>query len=225
MKTRKKRERDQWDELLDRIDFKGLAQEEVPGQGGILKQLTGRLLQKAREAEMAEHLGYGKYDSAGDNSGDSRNGYSEKTVCLENRQAVIQVPGDRNGTFEPALLPKHRKRMPLFNDQIIPMYSFGMANRDIKSRLEQVYNGEVPPELVSRVTDAVMEDARDWQSRPLEKSYAIVYRYLSPASRTRYPKTRSQDSNPCARWPAPPPVPVSSCGPHAIHQSLSPFPP
>jgi transposase-like protein len=147
----------------------------VPGQGGILKQLTGRLPQKVLEAERSEHPGYEKHDNAGDNSGDSRNGHSEKTVCLENRQAVIQVPRDRNGTFEPAILPKHQKRMPLFNDQIIPMYSFGITNRDVKSRLEQVYNVEVPPELASRVTDAVMEDAGDWQSRPLEKSYAVVY--------------------------------------------------
>jgi transposase-like protein len=136
MKTGKKRERDQWDELLDKIDFKGLGQEAVPGQGGLLKQPSGRLLQKAREAEMAEHPGYGKHDSAGDSSG-----------------------GIRNGTFEPAILPKYQKRVPLFNGQTIPMYSFGMANRDIKSRLEQVYNADVPPELISRGTDAVMEDA------------------------------------------------------------------
>jgi transposase-like protein len=170
MKTGKKRERDQRDELPDKTGFKGLGQEAMPGPGGLLKQPSGRLLEKALEAEMAEHLGCGKHDSAGDSSGDSRNGHSEKTVYLENQEAVIHVPRDRNGTFEPANLPKHRKRMPLFNDQIISMYSFGMANRDIKSRLEQVHNVEVPPELVSRVTDAVMEDVRDWQSRSLEKS-------------------------------------------------------
>jgi hypothetical protein len=116
-------------------------------------------------------LGYKKYDSAGD----SRNGYSEKTVYLENRQAVIQTPQDRNGTFGPAILPKRRKRAPLFKGRIIPMYSFGMANRDVKSRLEQVCNVEVPPELASRVADTVTEDAGDWRSRPLGKSYAVVY--------------------------------------------------
>jgi transposase-like protein len=189
MNTRKKRERDQRDELLDKTSFKGLGQEAAPGPGGLLKQPSGRLLQKVLEAEMAEHLGYGKHDSAGDNSGDSRNGHREKTVCLENRQAAIQVPRDRNGTFGPAVLPKYQKRVPLFNGQIIPMYSFGMTNRDIKSRLEQVYNAEyssgfaeyssdlvdVLAELASRVTDAVMKDAGDWRSRALEKSYAIVY--------------------------------------------------
>jgi transposase-like protein len=102
---------------------------------------------------MTEHLGYEKHDNAGDHHGDSRNGYSEKTVCLENQEAVIQVPQDRNGTFEPELVPKYQKRVPLFNDQIISMYSFGMTNRDIKSHLEQVYNVEVSPDLISRVTD------------------------------------------------------------------------
>jgi transposase-like protein len=174
-KVRKERERDRWDDLLDKIDFKGLTQEEVVGQGGLIKQLTGRLLQKALEAEMTGHLGYEKHDNAGDNSGNSGNGYSEKTVLTENQEAVIQVPRDRQGTFEPEILPKYQKRVPLFNEQIISMYSFGMTNRDIKSHLEQVYNVEVSPELISRGRDAVMEDVREWQSRVLEKSYAIVY--------------------------------------------------
>jgi transposase-like protein len=172
---RKKRERDQWDDLVDQIDFKGLTQDEVLGRGGLLKQLTGRVLQKALEAEMTSHLGYEKHDRAGDQSGNSRNGYSGKTVLTENQEAVIPVPRDRQGTFEPEILPKYQKRVPLFNDQILSMYSFGMTNRDIKSHLEQVYNVEVSPELTSQVTDAVMEDVREWQSRPLEKSYAIVY--------------------------------------------------
>jgi transposase-like protein len=175
-KTRARRkEKDQWDTLLDQIDFKGLTQEEVLGQNGLVKQLTGRLLQKALEAEMTVHLGYEKNSNAGDHSGDSRNGYSEKRVLTENQETAVNIPRDRNGTFEPAILPKYQKRVPLFNDQIISMYSFGMTNRDIKSHLEQVYHVEVSPELISRVTDAVMEDVKEWQSRALEKSYAIVY--------------------------------------------------
>jgi transposase-like protein len=102
-KTRKKGERDQRDDLLDTIDFKWLTQEEALGQGGFIKQLTGRLLQKALEAELTEHVGYEKHDNAGDNSGNRRNGHSEKTVFLENQEAVIQVPRDRNGTFEPEI--------------------------------------------------------------------------------------------------------------------------
>jgi transposase-like protein len=164
-----RKEKDQWDTLPDPVDFKGLPLEEVPGQDGPVKQLTGRIPQKALETEMTVHLGYEKNSNAGDNSGDSRNGYSERTICLENQEPVIQVP--RNGTFGPEILPKYQKRTPLFNDRIIPMYSFGMTNRDIKSHPEQEYNVKVSPEL----TSGVMEDVRERQSRVLEKSYAIVY--------------------------------------------------
>jgi transposase-like protein len=138
------------DRMLDQVNLKGLTQEEVLGQDGLLKQLTGKLLSKILEAEMADHLGYEKHSSAGDNSGDSR-----------------------NGTFEPLIIPKYEKRVPLFNDQIISMYSFGMTARDIKAHLKKIYHVEVSPELISHVTEAVMEEVKEWQSRPLEKSYAI----------------------------------------------------
>ena len=169
------KEKDILDQILDTIDFKGLTQDEVVGQDGIIKQLTGRILQRALEAEMTEHLGYEKNSNAGDNSGNSRNGHTEKTVLLENQSTEIEIPRDRNGTFEPVIIPKHEKRVPLFNDQIISMYSFGMTDRDIKAHLEKIYNVEVSPDLISRVTNAVIEEVREWQNRPLEKSYAIVY--------------------------------------------------
>ena len=175
--ARKKREKEKdiIDQLLDNIDFRGLTQDEVVGQDGLIKQLTGRILQRALEAEMTEHLGYEKNSNAGDNSGNSRNGHTGKTVLLENQSATIEVPRDREGTFEPVIVPKHEKRVPLFNDQIISMYSFGMSDRDIKSHFEKIYNVEVSPDLISRVTNAVLEEVREWQNRPLEKSYAIVY--------------------------------------------------
>jgi transposase-like protein len=120
----------------------------VLDRGGLLKQLTGRVLQKAWEASnlrfaLTEHLGYEKHDNAGDHSGDSRNGHSEKTVFTENQEAVVQVPRDRNGAFEPQIVSKSRKRVPLFKDQILSMYFFGMTNQDRKSRLEQVYHVKV----------------------------------------------------------------------------------
>jgi transposase-like protein len=124
---------------------------------------------------MTEHLGYEKNSNAGDNSGNSRNGHTEKTVLLENQSTTIEIPRDRNGSFEPIIVPKHEKRLPLFNDQIISMYAFGMTDRDIKAHLEDIYNVEVSPDLISRVTNAVMEEVREWQGRPLERSYAIVY--------------------------------------------------
>jgi len=116
-RKRGKKEKDIIDQLLDNIDFRGLTQDEVVGQGGLIKQLTGRILQKALEAEMTEHLGYEKNSNAGDNSGNSRNGHTEKTVLLENQSATIEIPRDRNSTFEPVIVPKHEKRVPLFNDR------------------------------------------------------------------------------------------------------------
>ena len=124
---------------------------------------------------MTEHLGYEKNSNDGDNSGNSRNGHTDKTVLLENQSTTIEVPRDRNGTFEPVIVPKREKRVPLFNDQIISMYSFGMTDRDIKAHLEKIYNVEVSPDLISRVTNAVLEEVKEWQNRPLEKSYAILY--------------------------------------------------
>jgi transposase-like protein len=107
---------------------------------------------------MTERLGYEKNSSIGDNSRNNRNGHSEKTVPLESQSTTIEVPQDMNGTFELIIVPKHKKRLPLFNGQIISMYSFGMTDRDIKSYLEKIYNVEVSPDLISRVTNAVLED-------------------------------------------------------------------
>ena len=174
-RKREKKEKDILDQILDHIDFRGLTQDEVVGQNGLIKQLTGKLLQRALDAEMTEHLGYEKNSNVGDNSGNSRNGHTEKTVLLENQSTTIDVPRDRNGTFEPIIVPKYEKRVPIFNDQIISMYSFGMTDRDIKSHLEKVYNVEVSPDLISRVTNEVLEEVREWQNRPLEKSYPILY--------------------------------------------------
>jgi transposase-like protein len=137
--------------------------------------LTGRILPRALEAEMTEHLGYEMNSNAGDNSGNSRNGRTGKTVLLENQNTTVEVPRDRNGAFEPVIVPKHEKRVPLFNDQIIWMYSFGMSERNIQKHLEKLYNVEVSPDLISRVTNDVIEELREWRNRPLEKSYAIVY--------------------------------------------------
>jgi transposase-like protein len=175
MANREKKEKDQWDVLLDQIDFKGLTQDEVLGQNGLGKQLTGRLLQRVLETEMDGHLGYGKHDNAGDNSGDSRNGYSGKTVLAENQELTVAVPGDRNGTFEPQIIPKYQKRVPLFNDQVISMYAFGMITRNIQEHIKKICDIDISPESISRITDAMMEEVREWQSRPLESSYVILY--------------------------------------------------
>jgi transposase-like protein len=169
------KEKDIIDQILDNIDFKGLTQDEVVGQDGLIKMLSGKILQRALEAEMTDHLGYEKNSNAGDNNGNSRNGYTEKTVLLENGKTSIDVPRDRNGTFEPIIVPKHEKRVPLFNNQVISMYASGMTDRKIKEHIERVYNVDVSADMISRITDAVIDEVREWQNRPLEKSYAIVY--------------------------------------------------
>ena len=172
----KKKEKDVIDLMLDQIDFHGMTAEELSGENGLLKQLTSRFYSRALDAEMDAHLGYKKNDNAGDNSGNSRNGYTSKSVITKDNDTVeIQVPRDRNSSFEPVIIPKHEKRTPLFNDQIISMYSFGMSTRDIQRHLQNVYGVEVSPELISNITESVMADVREWQSRPLEKSYPILF--------------------------------------------------
>lgn len=172
----KTKEKDVIDQLLDQIDFHGMTAEELAGENGLLKKLTSRFYSKALDAEMDEHLGYKKNDNAGDNSGNSRNGYTTKTVITDDNDTIeVQVPRDRNSTFEPVIIPKHEKRTPLFNDQIISMYSFGMSTRDIQRHLQQVYGVTVSPETISNITESVMSDVREWQNRPLEKSYPILF--------------------------------------------------
>lgn len=173
---RNKKEKDAIDLMLDQIDFHGMTKDELAGENGLLRQITKRFYERALEAEMDTHLGYVKNDNAGDNTGNSRNGYSEKSVILNDNSTVeIDVPRDRNSTFEPVIIPKHERRSPLFNDQIISMYSFGMSCRDIRRHLQNVYGVEVSPELISNVTESVAADVREWQSRPLEKSYPILF--------------------------------------------------
>ena len=172
----KKKEKDVIDLMLDQIDFHGMTAEELSGENGLLKQLTSRFYSRALEAEMDAHLGYKKNDNAGDNSGNSRNGYTSKSVITKDNDTVeVQVPRDRNSSFEPVIIPKHEKRTPLFNDQIISMYSFGMSTRDIQRHLQNVYGVEVSPELISNITESVMADVREWRSRRLEKSYPIFF--------------------------------------------------
>ena len=124
---------------------------------------------------MDHHLGYEKHSKDGNNTGDSRNGTSKKTIIADNREIEIDVPRDRNGSFESIAVQKHQKRTPLFNDQIISLYSRGLSTRDIKTHLEDIYGVEVSPELISRVTDAVESEVIEWRNRPLQAIYPVVY--------------------------------------------------
>ncbi len=175
MAKKNKPEKDAIDQIVDQLDLQGVTQEELFGEDGLVKMLTAKILNKALEAEMDAHLGYPKHSSAGDKSGNSRNGYSSKKVLTRDQEVTIDVPRDRNGNFEPTLVGKYEKRLPVFNDQIISLYSRGMTLRDIQSHLQEMYAVEVSAELISQVTDSVFEEVREWRARPLESIYPIVY--------------------------------------------------
>lgn len=161
--------------LLDQLIAGYRKPEDLLGENGLLKQLTKRLIERAMQAEMADHLGYAKNDSSGKNSGNSRNGTSKKKIKGDFGEIDIAVPRDRQSTFAPVIVPKGETRFKGFDDKIISMYARGMTTRDIQTHLEEVYGVEISPSLVSRVTDAVTEEVRLWQNRPLDELYPIVY--------------------------------------------------
>lgn len=161
-------------ELLDRL-LEGKTPEEIVGDGGLVSELTKRLMERALEGELTGHLGYEKHAPEGRNGGNSRNGRSQKRVRTGTRDLEIEVPRDRDGSFDPKLIRKGQRRLPGFDEKVIALYSRGMTTREIQGHLKDLYQVEVSPELISTVTDAVLEDVRAWQARPLEGVYPIVY--------------------------------------------------
>jgi putative transposase len=162
-------------ELLDELLAGYQKPEDLLGDEGLFKQLKKALLERALGAELSAHLGYEKGDPAGRGTGNSRNGYSDKTVLTEDGEVDISVPRDRNGTFEPVIVPKGERRIEGFDDRIISLYARGMSVREIQGHLQELYGVEVSPDLISRVTDAVLEEVREWQNRPLDSVYPVVF--------------------------------------------------
>lgn len=162
------------DELLDQL-MEGLDRpEDLLGYKGLLQELKKALIEKALGAELTHHLGYERNDPAGRGSGNSRNGKSKKTVRDKDGQIEISVPRDRQGTFEPQLIQKGQTRIKGFDEKVISMYARGMTVREIQSRLKDIYAVDVSPDLISRVTSAVMEEVREWQTCPLDSVYPVV---------------------------------------------------
>lgn len=162
-------------ELVDEL-LKGYQKpEDIIGENGLLKRLMKALLERTLNAELTHHLGYEKHDPAGHNSGNSRNGATSKTVKGEFGEIVVDTPRDRNGTFEPQILGKHQTRFEGFDDKILSMYARGMTTREIQGHLQEMYGIEVSPTLISDVTDAVLDEVKGWQNRPLETIYGVVY--------------------------------------------------
>jgi putative transposase len=149
--------------------------EDLMGPEGILKQLTKALVETAMDAELTSHLGYEKGDRASKKASNFRNGSSKKTLIGEDGPVEIQVPRDREGSFEPQIIPKGQRRFDGFDEKIIAMYARGMTVREIQGFLEEQYGTKVSPDLISEVTDAVLEEVKGWQLRPLEKMYPIVF--------------------------------------------------
>ena len=163
------------DDLLDALmkDYKN--PEDLIGESGLLKQLTKQLLERAMQAEMTEHLGYEKNAPTAKKTNNSRNGSYKKKVKGEFGNLNIEVPRDRDSSFDPVILPKGQSRFTGFDDKIIALYARGMTTRDIQAHLEEMYGVEVSPTLVSQVTQAIQEEVTLWQNRPLEEVYPIVY--------------------------------------------------
>jgi putative transposase len=162
-------------ELLDELLSGVTSPEDLTGESGLFKQLKKALMERALGAELTHHLGYEKGDPAGRGSGNSRNGYSEKTVLTEEGSVELEIPRDRAGTFEPQLVPKGVTRLDGFDGKIISLYARGMTVREIQGHLKELYGTEVSPDLISRVTDAVLDEVKEWQARPLDTVYPVVF--------------------------------------------------
>jgi putative transposase len=159
------------DELLK--DYKG--PESFWGESGLYAQLKKKIIERTLNAEMDHHLGYTKHDPKGHHSGNSRNGRGRKTVVVDSDQVELEPPRDRNGTFEPQLIPKREKYFTGFDDKILAMYARGMSVRDIQSCLLEMYQIDVSEGLISQATEGIMEEVTAWQNRPLDNIYPIVF--------------------------------------------------
>jgi putative transposase len=163
------------DQLLDNLIQDCTKPGEVFGDEGLFKRLQKALLERMLEGELTHELGYQKHATDGHNTGNSRNGYSKKTLKGEIGELDIQVPRDRNSSFEPQIIQKNQTRFDGFDDKIIALYARGMTTRDIQAQLQELYGVEVSPSLISEVTEEVMEEVKTWQSRPLDRLYPVVF--------------------------------------------------
>lgn len=160
------------DALIADADAAGIS---IDGPGGLISQMIKAVLERGLETEMADHLGYDRGDPAGSGTGNSRNGFTPKTVITTAGQTRIDVPRDRNGSFEPQLVPKRQRRLGATSDMILSLYARGMTTRDIKAHLAEVYGVEVSHETVAKVTEVVVEEIRSWQARPVDEVYPIGF--------------------------------------------------
>src|ERR1700741_5585559 len=163
------------DEIIEELLQGYATPQDLLGEEGLFKELKKRLLERALGAELSDHLGYEKGDPAGRGSGNSRDGTSAKTILTEDGEIDIAVPRDRAGSFEPLVIAKGQTRFDGFDDNILSLYARGMTVREIQGHLAELYGAEVSPDLISRLTDAVLDEVREWQNRPLDTVYPVVF--------------------------------------------------
>ena len=160
------------DDLVEQARMSGL---QLTGEGGLLAQLTKRVLESALEGEITDHLGYDKHDPAGHNGGNSRNGTRSKTVLTEVGPVEIDVPRDRDGTFEPRIVRKRQRRLSGVEDLVISLSAKGLTTGEIAAHLAEVYGADVSRQTISTITDRVMDGMAEWQNRPLDPVYPVVF--------------------------------------------------
>jgi putative transposase len=160
-------------EILDALMEAATGPQGLFGKGGVLETLKGALMQRMLEAEMTEHLGYEKHTVT--DIENARNGYSEKTVHTESGATTIQIPRDREASFEPRLVPKHSRRLEGFDAKVLALYSRGLPTREIQAYLAEIYGVEISPDLISRVTDAVVSEMEEWRARPVDAVYPVIF--------------------------------------------------
>ena len=163
------------DEVVDELLAGARTEEEIVGPGGVLSQLTKRLVERALEVELTDHVGYERHQEPPGGAQNTRNGSTPKRLITEHGSVGIDTPRDRDGSFEPRIVRKRQRRFEGFDDKILALYSRGLSTRDIEAHLADIYGVKVGRDLISRVTDAVMDDARAWQQRPLEDVYPVLF--------------------------------------------------
>ena len=171
--------------MAARIDQQQLAEELVAraradgvqliGEGGLLTGLTKSVLECALEEEISDHLGYDKHDPAGRNGGDSRNGHREKTVLTEIGPVTIEVPRDREGSFEPVIVGKRQRRLNGIDQIVLSLTARGLTTGEICAHFAEVYGASVSKDTISRITDKVIEEMTEWRNRPLDRVYPVLF--------------------------------------------------
>jgi putative transposase len=163
------------DDVVDELLAGARTEEEIVGPGGLLSQLTKRLVERALEVELTDHVGYDRHQEPPGGTGNTRNGSTPKTLVTEHGEVRVDTPRDRDGSFSPKIVRKRQRRFEGFDDKILALYSRGLSTRDIEAHIAEIYGVHVGRDLISRVTDAVMDDARAWQQRPLDDVYPVVF--------------------------------------------------